>query len=187
MGGMPAGDPGQSVHEAEEWILGHDPHFKGDQGVFLLRGKSPDPPTGMEALKVGDPNLLHRGHDSNFPARPDAGYGGKREAVADPFSALVRQLRGPESGVKLPGPPQWIVFKGEDSLVHAGSGAGDQPAFGGMDDGHGFQGCDANDALGPKPPHPNPLPQGEREQLPLPRGVMGSHVHEAGKHSAPSI
>lgn len=136
MGGMPAGNPGESVHQTVERILGHDPHLKGEQGIFLLRGKSPYPPPGMKALKIGNPNLLHRRHSGNFPVRPYAGYGGKREAVADSFLALVRQLRGLESGMKLPGPPRRVVFKGEDSLVHAGSGVGDQPAFGGVDDGH---------------------------------------------------
>ena len=55
---MPAGNPGESVHQTKERILGHDPHFKGEQGVLLLRGESPYPPTGVKALKVGDPNLL---------------------------------------------------------------------------------------------------------------------------------
>lgn len=85
MGGVSVGNPGQSVHQTVERILGHDPHLKGEQGIFLLRGKSPDPPPGVKASKVDDSNLLHGGNSSNFPARPYAGYGGKCEAVADPF------------------------------------------------------------------------------------------------------
>ncbi len=79
--------------------------------MFLLRFKSPYPPPGVEALKVGDPNLLYRCDGSNFPARPYAGYGGKRDSVSDPLLALVLQLRGLAAGLKLPGPPQRIVFK----------------------------------------------------------------------------
>ena len=136
MGGVPVGNPGQSVHQTVERIPGHDLHLKGEQGIFLLRGKSPDPPPGVKALKIGNPNLLHRDNRGNFPARPYAGYGGEREAVTDPFRTRVRQLRWLEPGMKLSGPPQRIVFKGEDGLVYAGSGAGDRPAFGGVDDGH---------------------------------------------------
>ena len=138
MGGMPAGNPGQSVRQTVERILGHDPHLKGEQSTFLLRGKSPHSPPGVKAPKVGNPNLLHGDNSSDFPARPYTGDGGKGEAVTDPFVAPVRQLRRLEPGMKLPGPPQRIVLKGEDSLVHAGSGAGDQLAFGGVDDGHGL-------------------------------------------------
>ena len=140
MGGMPAGDPGKSVHETTERLLGHYSHLERCAGSLLFGFKPPDPISGMIALKVAESNLLHRCNGSNFPARPYAGEGSKRDSVADPCSALGRPLRGLYAGMKLSGPPQRIVLKAQDRLVHERCGAGNELAVVGVYDGHWIQG-----------------------------------------------